>query len=213
MTNLINAFISSTSKDLEDYRDKAIKFLRKLGVNCIAMEEFTATERNALQLCYVELSLAQLFVGIYAYRYGYAPDDTVTYKNESGNVIAGDGETSITNWEYKWAKDRGLPLFLFVVSPDPTNTKKQKLLLKHIEPDPQKSRLEAFKKQIMHDHVVQFFSTPDELTTEILAAVGKHLSFKDTLPKRCDFYKHIAPPEKYVLEWTPKSGIEKKAIH
>jgi hypothetical protein len=71
-------FISSTSRDLQSYRERVIHFLRKLGLDCIAMEEFTPSERSALQICYDKLRNAHIFVGTYAFRYGYVPDFSVT---------------------------------------------------------------------------------------------------------------------------------------
>lgn len=63
----------------------------------IAMEEFTATEQNALQLCYNKVQEAEVFIGIYAHRYGYAPDLNVSFVTLTGELRTGDSETSITH--------------------------------------------------------------------------------------------------------------------
>jgi hypothetical protein len=78
MAERIDVFIGSTSRDLTAYRDAATKVILRLGLHPIIMEAFNPTDRNALQLCYDYVKEAEIFVGIYAYRYGYSPDTDVT---------------------------------------------------------------------------------------------------------------------------------------
>lgn len=116
MAERIDVFISSTSLDLQKHREAITKVILKLGLHPIIMETFNPTDRNALQLCYDKVQEAKIFIGIYAHRYGYAPGPDVMYTLANGTVKAGDGETSITQWEYQWARERGLPMRLFVIS-------------------------------------------------------------------------------------------------
>src|SRR5579871_4887048 len=108
-------FISSTSRDLGKFRAKVKEAVLRAGAFPIAMEEFDATARNALQLCYDEVQKADIFIGIYAHRYGYAPGADSTFRTVSGEQRSGDGETGITQLEYLWARERDLPLLLYVL--------------------------------------------------------------------------------------------------
>lgn len=110
MADRLTVFISSTARDLQKYRVKVKEAVLWAGAHPVAMEEFDATTRNALQLCYDEVVKAEALVGIYAHRYGFAPDSGMTYTTTDGQTRAGDGQTGITEWEYRWAMERGIPV-------------------------------------------------------------------------------------------------------
>ncbi|MBX3066052.1 MAG: DUF4062 domain-containing protein [Anaerolineae bacterium] len=95
MAQHIDVFISSTFRDLELYREKIYETILSMGLFPTGMENFNPSDRNALQKCYDEVQIAEIFLGIYAHRYGYCPDASVTY-NAAGVQRAGDGETGIT---------------------------------------------------------------------------------------------------------------------
>ncbi len=185
MAERIGVFISSTSLDLKQHREAVAKTILRLGMHPIDMTDFNASDRNALQLCYDKVREADVFIGIYAQRYGYAPDASVTYRDADGKIRHGDGETSITQHEYLWAKARGIPLLLFVVDesvPWPP---------KDIDDEPGKSRLKTFKARIGKEHVWQTFSTPDSLASaaatslaELLTTLHKPIRPAPTTPPR-----------------------------
>src|SRR5262249_50065499 len=139
----------------------------------ILMETFNPTDRNALQLCYDKVQEAEAFIGIYAHRYGYAPGPDVTYTTLLGETRAGDGETAISHWEYRWALERHLPLMLFVVSDTDADGAPLAWPVVHIEDEPGRSRLNAFKKAIMARHVVGFFHSPEHLATQASTALAE----------------------------------------
>jgi WD40 repeat protein len=177
MAERIDVFISSTSKDLEEFRERVIQIVLKMGAYPISMETFTPTDRNALQLCYDKLQEAEVFIGIYAYRYGYAPSSDVTFKTKEGDIYHGNNETSITQWEYQWALELGIPMLLFVVGNQDADGKSLAWPVDYIETEePGKSRLKAFKKQMMTQHVVGFFHSPDDLASQVAAGLAKVIS-------------------------------------
>jgi hypothetical protein len=204
MAERINVFISSTSKDLTRYRAKVKEAVLRAGAFPIAMEEFTATERNALQLCYDEVQHAEVFIGIYAHRYGYAPGTDATYTTTANKVRPGDGVTGITHLEYLWAMERKLPMLLYVVSDKGEDGEELAWPLSQVEDEPGKSRLKGLKSLIMGKHVVGFFYSPDHLAAQVSSVLPKILpqrtgTAKSELTARADFYKHIALPPNYVL--------------
>lgn len=95
-------FISSTSQDLKDYRQAAIDTCLKLGLHPIAMEHFPAMSVGATAGSKRKLDEAELYVGIYAHRYGYIED---------GN------DHSVTEIEFDYAGERGLDRLCFLVDP------------------------------------------------------------------------------------------------
>jgi len=172
MAERIDVFISSTSRDLLAYREAVTKVILRLGLHPIIMEAFNPTDRNALQLCYDKVQEAEIFIGIYAHRYGYAPDSSVTYALPDGTVKAGDGEMGITHLEYLWALERKLPMLLFVLSDTDTAGEPLAWPIAYVEDEPNKSRLKAFKNLIMGKHVVGFFHSPDYLATQVATGLA-----------------------------------------
>jgi hypothetical protein len=198
-----NVFISSTSKDLTSYRAKVKEAVLRAGAFPIALEEFEATTRDALQLRYDEVHKADLFIGIYAQRYGYAPAADSKYTTASGEERFGDGETGITHLEYQWAVERGIPLLLYVVSDTDEAGAALTWPPSQVEAEPGQARLAAFKALLMSKHTVGFFYSPDHLAAQISSALPKILAAQPTptpsvAPTRHDFYKHIPLPDHFV---------------
>ncbi len=96
-----NIFISSTFMDLQDYRESVQKGLRKMGVLDISMENFGSRDERPKEECLrIIKDETDLFVGIYAHRYGYIPE--------------GD-DYSITQTEYITAKGCKIPKLIYII--------------------------------------------------------------------------------------------------
>ena len=95
----------------------------------------------------------ELFVGIYAHRYGYIP---------AGASI------SITEQEFDHAQKLGKPIFGFIINEDHPWSPK------HIEHD-KKDKLDALLSKVKRQPV-EFFTTPDNLANNIASSVGHYLS-------------------------------------
>jgi hypothetical protein len=67
-------YISSTYRDLTDYRDVVYRTLRQLQHDVIAMEDYVATDARPLDKCLQDVAECDLYVGIFAFSYGYVPD-------------------------------------------------------------------------------------------------------------------------------------------
>jgi hypothetical protein len=85
-------FISCTSRDLYDYREAAITICNQLKMIPLAMEFFEAMGMGATKGSKVKLSEADLYVGIFAHRYGYV---------EPGY------DKAVTEVEFEYAGERG----------------------------------------------------------------------------------------------------------
>src|SRR6185295_14509576 len=124
----MKVFISSTYKDLIEYRAAAIRAVEGTSYQAVKMEVFGARPDEPLGACLKEVEASDLFVGIYALRYGFNPDGA---------------ETSITEMEYVHAKKLGKEIYCFLLDEE-----NQPWLKKWIDGEPGKSKLEDFKKRI-----------------------------------------------------------------
>src|SRR6185295_11902552 len=99
----MKVFLSSTYDDLIEHRKAAHDALAQLGLHVIWMEDFGARPVESTKACLDEIKDCELFVGIYAHRYGYMPKDA---------------NPSITEQEFDYAQELGKPIFGFIVNED-----------------------------------------------------------------------------------------------
>lgn len=96
-------FVSSTFKDLEEYREYVINYLKNITDDktgeVIAMEYFPASEKDSFDICLEELTKSDFVIGIYGKRFGWEPDET---------------GRSMTEIEFDRAKELGIPILKFV---------------------------------------------------------------------------------------------------
>ena len=145
---MANVFISSTGKDLADYRQAAIEVCNQLGLVPIAMEFFEAMGIGATEGSKSKLDDADLYVGIFAHRYGYIEDGY---------------EKSVTEIEFDYADEKKLHRLCFLLDP------------KH--PWPQDAvdhenypRLEKFKGRI-NKLIRAEFTSVDSFTAAVMRAL------------------------------------------
>jgi len=148
----ITIFISSTSKDLLAYRATVATALLNAGFHPIDMANFMARPEGAISACLEEVADADLFVGIYAWRYGYIPEDA---------------KVSITEQEFDEAGKLGKPRFCFLVDEE------------HEWPEEYKEKgigaqlLREFKARIDITLVRATFTTPEDLAGKVLASLQR----------------------------------------
>lgn len=153
-----DVFISSTYDDLIEYRAAVTEAILSLGLFPSGMENWPLRDENAIQLCQRKIEEAEVFVGIYAYRYGWTPDGY-------------DGK-SITELEYDWATERKIPRLRFIMAD--TQPWPEKLKEKDAQP-----ALNVFKSRLKQE-VVGFFTSPDDLKAQVIAALAPYASQPST---------------------------------
>jgi len=148
----IDVFISSTSLDLPEYRRAVSEAIVALGLFPSGMETWAVRDEDAIQLCKRKIDEAEIYLGIYAYRYGWTPDGY-------------DGR-SITELEYDWATARGIPRLRFIMAdthPWPESEKQHEA----------QAALNAFKTRLKEKgNIVGFFTTPDDLKAQVIGALA-----------------------------------------
>src|SRR5947208_1868017 len=67
-------FLSSTARDLHDYREASYRAIQRLdGFHCVRMEEFGASAMSSPDLCLAKLTECDCYVGIIGHLYGANP--------------------------------------------------------------------------------------------------------------------------------------------
>ena len=151
----IDVFISSTSVDLPEHRQAVIEALNSLNLQPIGMENWAVTGEDPVILCERYVRKSEAFIGIYAYRYGWCPNNY--------------GGKSITEMEYDWAETvisdgKPIPRFCFLIDESHPITRGMVETEKITE-------MEAFKKRVREGHHVGFFKSVDDLKAQVIQAL------------------------------------------
>jgi Domain of unknown function (DUF4062)/prokaryotic YEATS domain len=156
---MTNVFVSSTYEDLKLHRSSVRDGIRQLGAVDISMENLGARDQRPKSECLrMVRQESDIFVGVYAHRYGFIPD---------GERI------SITESEYEAATLTGLPRYIYIVDE------------KHPWPPPaidhgnEKVQLDRFKNHLLRTHICKNFTTEDQLCASVVADLGRHLAMRE----------------------------------
>lgn len=147
-----SVFISSTSADLKEHRAAVRESLLNAGYHPIDMADFMARSADATTACLEEVAEADLFVGIYAWRYGFVPE---------GSKI------SITEQEFEEARALDKPCFCFMVEEGydwPAVFR---------EEGKSGELLKKFKARLDATLVRTTFTTPDSLAKRVLSSLAR----------------------------------------
>lgn len=185
MAHHIDVFVSSTSEDLRDHRAAVRDAILDLGLHPIMMENFAAEGIIAVDRCKRSIDEAELYVGIYAHRYGWVPTEKQ----------GGDGVRSITALEYDWAGARGIPRLCFVIAPKhpwPPGPP-------HFDKEPEKTvLLNRFKGRVSEETMRKEFTDPADLAQKVTAALHHAvLELTGEAPTPGGWRRLTAPPLLY----------------
>ncbi len=95
--------ISSTARDLPEHRQEVLNACLRQGMFPSMMEHLPASDSEAIATSLKMVDEADIYLGIFAHRYGYVP---------AGHDI------SITEMEYNRAVERGIPRLIFLMHDD-----------------------------------------------------------------------------------------------
>ena len=165
-------FVSSSFEDLREHRAAAIRVLRQLGHEVLAMEDMIAGSAAPLAKVLEMVDRSEAYVGIFAWRYGYVPQPPAT-DNIPDVEHAVKGETSITEYEYLRAVERKLPVMAFLLDeqcPWPPqfidgfdSTRKNA--------PTSADEICALRQKLQQERVISWFTTPTDLEARVSAAV------------------------------------------
>ena len=143
--------ISSTARDLPEHREKVMHACMRLGMLHPDMMEFlTAADANALEVSLKMVDEADIYVGVFAFRYGHIPDSQTI---------------SITEAEYNRAVEREIPRLIFLMSDEHT------VKPSDVETGEGAEKLRALKERLKKERVVGFFDSADDLKAQVIQAL------------------------------------------
>ncbi|HEV2912131.1 MAG TPA: DUF4062 domain-containing protein [Pyrinomonadaceae bacterium] len=149
---MAKVYVSSTFLDLRDYREKVRTVLRRMGHEDVAMEYYVAEDQRPLDRCLSDVAACDLYVGIFAWRYGWIPADN----NPDG--------LSITAMEYRQASRSGKECLIFLLSEDAPWPRKFM--------DKDQTRIEQLRNDLGARHSSGTpFTSPDELGRLVAEAI------------------------------------------
>ena len=163
-------YLSSTYEDLKEYRRVVFDALRKSGYQVIAMEDYVATDQRPVDKCPKDVTEADIYVGIFAFHYGYVPP--LAHTNPNG--------LSITELEFRQAESLKKPCLTFVVN---QSTPWPPDFMDALKAEDKGERINTFRQYLLTERLASSFSSPHELATLVLAAVAKH---QDAIKKTDD---------------------------
>lgn len=138
-----------------DYREVVYRTLRQMKHDVVAMEDYVAADERPLARCLTDVEASDIYVGIFAWRYGYAPPTD------------NPDQLSITELEYRHAVKRGKTCLLFLLDP---KAHWPKVEIDHGEAQ---TRIHGLRRELEKDRLVAYFKNPDELATRVSVAVGQ----------------------------------------
>ena len=154
-------YVSSTFEDLREHRRAVGRVLRQLGHEVAAMEEYVAEGTRPLAKVLEDVAASDLYVGLFAWRYGYVPATGPIV----GNAIP--GQSSITEYEYRQALASGKPVLIFMLNESVAWP------VHFIDRDPVSAEaLRQLREELQREHLVSFFDTPEALAAQVAVAVS-----------------------------------------
>lgn len=143
----VSVFLGSTFADLERHRALVRDAITRLEQNSKAMEFFGALPDAPKDECLRLVRSANAYVGIFGMRYGCV-DET------SGK--------SLTQLEYEEAQAVHLPSLIYVIDEEA-----HPVLPKHVDTGDSAKKLRELKRKLKEHHVLNFFSSPEDLASRV----------------------------------------------
>lgn len=153
MAEIKVAMISSTVRDLPEHREKVRDACLCQDVMPSMMEHWPALDTDGIAASLKKVDGADIYIGIFAHRYGYVP------KGQN---------SSVTEMEYDLAVIRDIPRLIFLIDEE------HPLTIAQVEIEAA-GKLQKFKDRIKQERTVAFFKSPDDLAAKViqsLAALG-----------------------------------------
>lgn len=179
-------YISSTYKDLIEYRKAVSEALRKIRYDVVCMEDYVARDDRALAACEADVEDCDIYVGIFAWRYGHIPND------DDNKALR-----SITELEYRKASGRKTCLVFLLSDEAPWPS-----TLRDAETDEEDrgERIRRLRAELK-ERCAGYFSTPAELAKEVMAAVYQHESTRRV--QRLDVLEEVNKSIELGLSYLP----------
>lgn len=163
-------YLSSTYEDLKDQRRLVYEALRKAGHQIIAMEDYVATDQRPVEKCLQDIEKADIYIGLFAFRYGYVPP--ASHNNPNG--------LSITELEFRHAERLKKPILVFIA------TEAAGISLNFVDAytgeGAKGESITALRNYLRTEKIATPFTDTPQLATWVLLALTKHLERPNPVP-------------------------------
>jgi hypothetical protein len=154
----MKAMISSTAADLPEHREQVVQACLRLGIFPIAMEQLPARDATGVDISLEMVDQADIYIGVYAWRYGWIPEGS---------------EIFITELEFNHAverKERGelQEILIFVMHEE------HDIRARDVEADAvAQEKLRRFKQRASAGRIRKEFKNADELRGLVIQALAE----------------------------------------
>ncbi|MBD0326539.1 MAG: DUF4062 domain-containing protein, partial [Pyrinomonadaceae bacterium] len=152
MSHQLKVMVSSTARDLLLHREEVSDACLRQGMFPIMMERLPASDAEAVSASLKMVDEADIYVGVFAHRYGYVP---------KGHTI------SVTEAEYNRAVERKIPRLIFMMD------KAHPITIDDVEQGPGAVKLKALKERLQTENIVNFFNSPGDLRAHVINSLSQ----------------------------------------
>lgn len=149
----LTVMVSSTARDLPEHREEIKEACLRQGMFPLMMEHLPASDADAVATSMRMVDEADIYLGVFAYRYGHVPE---------GSAI------SITEMEYERAGARKIPRLIFLMD------KKHQITFDDVEQGEGAAKLATLKAHLQKEHVVNYFSSPEDLKANVINSLSHY---------------------------------------
>jgi len=164
----MKVYVSSTFEDLQEHRRAVSVAIRNAGWEDVAMEYYIAEDKRAVDRCLEDVAACDLYIGVFAWRYGWTPPKR---------------RFSITELEYRTAVALKKPRLLFLADP--------KAAWPPFLIDADRKKIEALRKKVGSDRIAGFFGTPDSLIGQLSPALARRIEIKPVAAQGIDTAAYV----------------------
>jgi Domain of unknown function (DUF4062) len=185
--------ISSTIRDLPQHRKEVMHACLSQSMFPTMMEHLPASDKEANSASLRLVDEADIYVGVFAYRYGYVPRAS---------------QISITEMEYNRAVHRGIPRLIFIIDGNQTLAD---FKIRDIDVEENARKLANFKARLQRENTVNFFKSPHDLRAHAVNSLSELRLQALLRANPDDFPAHVRPQHEYLISHPnpkPKSGAK-----
>lgn len=151
---MTKVYVSATFMDLAECREAVHVAARRLEMEDVAMESYVAQSQQPLEKCLQDVARCELYIGLFAWRYGFTPPGY---------------DKSITELEYREAQRLGKPCLIFLLHEDAPWPRTL------IDRGASGERIEALRAELSERHMCAFFRGPADLGALVTAALANYV--------------------------------------
>jgi hypothetical protein len=155
---LKKVIISSTARDLPKHRKEVMNACLQQDMLPKMMEHLPPSDAEAISASLSLVKEADIYIGIFAHRYGYVPQDN------------NPQQISITEMEYDYAVDLEVSRLIFIIDTEHPLTD---FTINDIDMGENAVKLTQFKSRIEKENIVKYFKSPEDLRAHAISGLSE----------------------------------------